>query len=95
MGIIRNKHNNIVVIYEIKSFYVTLAAVKFFPNNIHRANYHFTHSKKLKKNDNTTVLPLSGIVYRKRPFARVAQHLRGQYGHYILTFLMAVARRDA
>jgi hypothetical protein len=49
MGIIRNKHNNIVVIYEIKSFYVTLAAVKFFPNNIHRANYHFTHSKKLKK----------------------------------------------
>jgi hypothetical protein len=30
-------------------FYVTLMAGKIFPNNIHRANYHFTHSKKLKK----------------------------------------------
>jgi hypothetical protein len=49
LGIIGNIHNNIVVIYEIKSFYVTLAAGKIFPNNIHRANYHFTHSKKLKK----------------------------------------------
>jgi hypothetical protein len=36
MGIIENIQNNIVVIYEIKSFYVTLAAGKFFPNNIHR-----------------------------------------------------------
>jgi hypothetical protein len=63
MGII----GNIVVIYEIKSFYVTLAAGNFFPNNIHRANYHFTHSKKLKKPDNTTILLLGGIVYRKRP----------------------------
>jgi hypothetical protein len=49
MGIIRNIQNNIVVIYEIKSFYVTLAAGIFFSNNIHRANYHFTHCKKLKK----------------------------------------------
>jgi hypothetical protein len=53
--------------YEIKSFYVTLAVRNFFPNNIYRANYHFTHSKKLKKTDNTTVLLLGGIVYRKRP----------------------------
>jgi hypothetical protein len=67
MGIIGNIQNNIVIIYEIKSFYATFAAGKFFPNNIHRANYHFTHSKKLKKPDNTTVLPLGGIVYRKKP----------------------------
>jgi hypothetical protein len=45
MGIIRN-----IIMYEIKSLYVILAAGKYFPNNIHRANYHFTHSKKLKKN---------------------------------------------
>jgi hypothetical protein len=67
MNIIVNIQNNIVVIHEIKSFYVTLAAGKFFPNNIHQANYHFTHSKNLKKTGNTTVLPLGGIVYRKRP----------------------------
>jgi hypothetical protein len=30
MGIIGNIENNIVVIYEIKSFYVTLAAENFF-----------------------------------------------------------------
>jgi hypothetical protein len=48
MGIIGNIQNNIVVIYEIMFFYVTLATGKFFPNNIHRVNYHFTHSKKLK-----------------------------------------------
>jgi hypothetical protein len=30
VGIIGNIQNNIVVIYEIKSFYVTLAAGKFF-----------------------------------------------------------------
>jgi hypothetical protein len=65
--IIGNIKNNIVVICEIKSFYVTLAAGKYFPNNIHRANYHFTHSKKLKKTDNITVLPLGGIVYGKKP----------------------------
>jgi hypothetical protein len=58
MGIIGNIQNNIVVIYEIMFFYVTLATGKFFPNNIHRVNYHFTHSK--------TVLPLGDIVYRKR-----------------------------
>jgi hypothetical protein len=29
---------------------------------MHRANYHFTHSKKLKKNpDNTTILPLGTL----------------------------------
>jgi hypothetical protein len=33
MGIIENIQNNIVVIYEIKSFYVTLIAEKFFLNN--------------------------------------------------------------
>jgi hypothetical protein len=61
MGIIRN-----IIMYEIKSLYVILAAGKYFPNNIHRANYHFTHSKKLKKTDYTTVLQLCGIVYRKK-----------------------------
>jgi hypothetical protein len=59
--------NNIFVIYEIKSFYVTLAVGKVFLNNIHRANYHLTYSKKLKKPDNTTIPLLGGIVYRKRP----------------------------
>jgi hypothetical protein len=49
MGIIRNIQNNIIVIYEIKSFHVIFAVGKFFPNNIHQANYHFTHSKKTKK----------------------------------------------
>jgi hypothetical protein len=63
MDIIRNIKNNIVVIYEIKSFYVTLAVGKFFPNNINRANYHFIHSKKLEKTDNTTVPLLGDIVY--------------------------------
>jgi hypothetical protein len=53
MTTIGNIQNNIVVIYEIKSFYITLAAGKFFPNNIHRANYHFTHSKKQK----TSIIP--------------------------------------
>jgi hypothetical protein len=55
MSIIRNIQNNIVVIYEIKSFYVTLAAMIFFANNIHPANYHFTNSKKTEKTFNTTV----------------------------------------
>jgi hypothetical protein len=68
MGIIGNIQNNIVVIYEIKSFLCNLGSGKFFPNNIHRKNYHFTHSTELKKkSDNTTVLPLGGIVYHKRP----------------------------
>jgi hypothetical protein len=67
MGIIGNIQNNIVAIYEIKSFYITLAGGISFSNNIHRANYHFTHSKKTKKTDNIIVLPLGGIVYRKRP----------------------------
>jgi hypothetical protein len=48
MSIIGNIQNNIVVIYEIKSFYATLAAKKFFSINIHRTNYHFTHSKNWK-----------------------------------------------
>jgi hypothetical protein len=55
MAIIGNIEDDIVVIYEIKSFYVTLAAGENFPNNIHRANYHFTHNKKLKKKP--TILP--------------------------------------
>jgi hypothetical protein len=66
MGIIGNIQNNIIIIYEIKSFYITLAVGKFSPNNIHQANYHFTYSKKLKKNYYTTVLLLGGIVYRIR-----------------------------
>jgi hypothetical protein len=45
MGIIGNIQNHIVVIFEIRSFYVILAAGKFFPNNIHQANYHFTRNK--------------------------------------------------
>jgi hypothetical protein len=45
MGIIGNIQDNTFVIYEIKSFYVTLAAGEFFQNNMHRANYHFTYSK--------------------------------------------------
>jgi hypothetical protein len=36
MGIIRNIQNNIVVIYEIKSFFVTLAAGNFFQINIEK-----------------------------------------------------------
>jgi hypothetical protein len=67
MTIIGNIQNNIAVIYEIKSFHVTLAAGNFFPKNIHQENYHFTHSTKLKKPDNTTVLLLGDIVYCKRP----------------------------
>jgi hypothetical protein len=67
MSIIGNIQDKIVVIYEIKSFYVTLAPGKFFPNNTNRASYHFTHSKKLKTPDNTTIPPLGGIVYSKRP----------------------------
>jgi hypothetical protein len=39
---------------------------EIFSNNIHRANYHFTHSKKLKKIDNTTIPLLGDIVYGKR-----------------------------
>jgi hypothetical protein len=35
MVTIGNKQNNIAAIYEIKSFYQTLAAGIFFPNNIH------------------------------------------------------------
>jgi hypothetical protein len=67
MGIIENIQNNIVVVYEIKSFYVILAAGKFFLNNIHPANYHFTHSKIfLKKTDNTTVPLLGRIVCCKK-----------------------------
>jgi hypothetical protein len=48
-----------------------LPAGNFFANNIHRANHHFTHSTKLEKTDNTTALPLDGIVYRKKPLTHV------------------------
>jgi hypothetical protein len=65
MSIIRNIEDNIIVIYELKSFYVTLAVGKFFPNIIHRANYHFTHSKKLKR---PIILPYySWVVLCTRP----------------------------
>jgi hypothetical protein len=62
MSIIRNIQNNMVVIYEIKYFYVILPAEKLFLNNIHRANYYFTNSKKIKKIDNTTTLLFGGII---------------------------------
>jgi hypothetical protein len=52
-GIIQNIQKHFVVIYEIKSFYVNLGVVEFFQNNIHRANYHFTHGEKVKK----TIIP--------------------------------------
>jgi hypothetical protein len=45
MSIVGNIQNNIIARYEIKSFYVVLAAGKYFPNNIGRANFHFTYSK--------------------------------------------------
>jgi hypothetical protein len=67
LGIIQNIQKHFVVIYEIKSFYVNLGVVEFFQNNIHRANYHFTHGEKVKKNDNTTILPVGCIAYSKRP----------------------------
>jgi hypothetical protein len=35
MDIIGNIQNNIVVLYEIKSFYATLVVGNFFPYNIH------------------------------------------------------------
>jgi hypothetical protein len=46
MRIIRNIQNNIVVTYEIKSFYVTLAV-----GNVFQTIYMepFIHSKNLKK----------------------------------------------
>jgi hypothetical protein len=50
MDIMGNIQNNIVVIYEIKSFLCNLSSGEIFPNNIHGANYHFTYSKKLEKN---------------------------------------------
>jgi hypothetical protein len=47
------------------SFLCNLGSGKFFPNNIRRANYHFTHSKKLKKKPDNNTTPLGGIVYLK------------------------------
>jgi hypothetical protein len=44
MGIIGNIQNNIVVIYEIIFFLCNLGSGEI----LHRVNYHFTHSKKLK-----------------------------------------------
>jgi hypothetical protein len=49
------------------SLFMQSCCGEIFSTNIHWANYHFTHSTKLKKTDNTTVLPLDGIVYRKIP----------------------------
>jgi hypothetical protein len=67
MGIIGNIQIKFVVIYEIKSFYVTLAAGNFFQTIYIEQITILPIVKKLKKNDNTIVLPLGGIVYRKRP----------------------------
>jgi hypothetical protein len=62
------------------SLFITLVAGKVFPNNIHRANYYFIDSKKTeKKTDNTTVLPLGGIVYRKKPLTGRVRNLESVY----------------
>jgi hypothetical protein len=66
MSIIGNIQNNIVVIYEIKSFYATLAAEKFF-QLIYIEQITILPIVKTGKTVNTTVLPLGGIVYRKKP----------------------------
>jgi hypothetical protein len=60
MSIIGNIQNNIVVMYEIKSFYVTLEKtikqITILP------------LIKIEKTDNTTVPPLGGIVYLKNHY---------------------------
>jgi hypothetical protein len=66
MGIIGNIQNRIVE-YINQVFLCNLGSGEFFPNNIHRAKYYFNHSKKTEKPNNTTVLPLGGSVYCKRP----------------------------
>jgi hypothetical protein len=63
-GIVGNIQNNIVVIYEIKSFYVTLAVGNFF--QIIYIEQITILLVKNWKNDNTTIQPLGGIVYRKK-----------------------------
>jgi hypothetical protein len=50
MGIIGNIQNNIVVIYEIKSFYVTLAVGNFFRTIYIEQITILPIVKKLKKN---------------------------------------------
>jgi hypothetical protein len=58
--------NNIVVIYEIKSFYVTLAPGKNFRIIYIKQIIILLMVKNGKKTNNTIVLPLGGIVYRKK-----------------------------
>jgi hypothetical protein len=65
MGIIGNIQNNIVVIYEIEPFYVTLASGKFFQIIYVEQITILPIVKNLKKT-NTTIRPLGGIVYRKK-----------------------------
>jgi hypothetical protein len=65
MSIIGNIQNNIVVIYEIKSFYVNSAAEKIFQIIYIKQITILPIVQILKKLDNTTVLPLGGIVYCK------------------------------
>jgi hypothetical protein len=59
MGIIGNIQNNIVVIYEIKSWGKFIQTIYIEQITI------LLIVKKLKKPDNITVLPLGGIVYCK------------------------------
>jgi hypothetical protein len=59
MGIIGNIQNNIVVIYEIKSWGKFIQTIYIEQITI------LLIVKKLKKPDNITVLPLGGIVYFK------------------------------
>jgi hypothetical protein len=56
-----------VVVYQSKSFYVTLAAWNFFQIIYIQQFTILPIVKKLKKPDNITILLLGGIVYRKKP----------------------------
>jgi hypothetical protein len=67
MGIYGNIQNNIVVIYEIKSFYVTLVSGNFFQIIYIEQITILPTVKNWEKNRYTTILPLGGIVYRKKP----------------------------
>jgi uncharacterized membrane protein len=66
----RNIQNNIVVIYEIKSFYITLAVKIFFQIIYIEQVTILPIVKKLKKPDYTTVLLLGSIVYSRKPLGR-------------------------
>jgi hypothetical protein len=64
-GYFGNIQNNIVVIYEIKSFLCNLGSTEFFQIIYMEQITILPTVKKTEKADNTTVLPLGGIVYRK------------------------------